>query len=119
MAGRWGRGTPSLKKEKDGATLEVLRGACFGRAAFIAPAFVPRLTVVLPTTPLVKVSRRNTSYPWTGLPIKPVLVGTHVCCLLRDRRRATLFLLCTVETETKLVRPWETPSKYYNYDPSA
>ena len=34
-------------------------------------------------------------YPWTGLPIKSVLVGTHVCCLLRDRRRAALFLSCT------------------------
>ena len=40
---------------------------------------------------------------------KPVLVCTHVCCLLRDRTRAALVLLCTVETEIKLVRLWETP----------
>ena len=34
-------------------------------------------------------------YLWTSLPIKLVLVGSHVRCLLRDRRRAPLFLPCT------------------------
>lgn len=27
---------------------------------------------------------RNISCPWTGLPIKPLLVGAHVCYLLGD-----------------------------------
>ena len=33
-----------------------------------------------PKTPLVKIMdrERDTLYPWAGLPIKPVLVGTHV-----------------------------------------
>ena len=44
----------------------------------------------------VNISRRDTLYPWTGLPINSVLAGTHMCCLLRDkRRRADLFLSCT------------------------
>ena len=34
---------------------------------------------------------RGTLYFWTGLSIKSVLVGTHVCCLLRYRRRAALY----------------------------
>ena len=80
---------------------------------------------VLPTTPLVRISRRDTLYPWTGLPIKSVAVGTYVCCLLRGIIIITLFLSYTVQTETKLVRLWktpgfhlDTPSKYYKYDPS-
>ena len=51
----------------------------------------------------------DTLYPWTGLLIKPGLVGTHVCCLLRDRRRAALSLSCTTETETTLMPLWKTP----------
>ena len=35
---------------------------------------------------------RGTLYPWTGLPIQSVLAGTHVCCLVRDRKRAALAL---------------------------
>ena len=54
-------------------------------------------------------SLRDTLYPWTGLPIKSVLVGTHVRCLLRDRRRAVLFHSCTEETETRLVSLWKIP----------
>ena len=50
----------------------------------------------------------DTLYPWTGLLSKFVLVGTHVCRLLRDRSRAALFLSCTLETETKLVPLWKT-----------
>ena len=55
---------------------------------------------------------RETLHPWTSLPIKSVLVGIHVCCLLRDRRRADLFLSYKVETEAKLrVRLWKAPPK--------
>ena len=43
---------------------------------------------------VVKICTRDTLYPSTGLPTKSGLVGTHVCCLLRDRRRAALFLSC-------------------------
>ena len=58
----------------------------------------------------IKISRRrDTLYPWAGLPIKSVLVGTHVRGLHRDRRQAALFRSCKVETETKLVRLWKTP----------
>ena len=46
---------------------------------------------------------RDTLYPWTGLLIRPILVGTHVCCLLRDIRRASLFLSCTRRLRTNLV----------------
>ena len=52
----------------------------------------------------VEISRRDTLYPRIGLPIKSVLVCTQVSCLLRDRRRAVLFIWCTAETEIKLVR---------------
>ena len=60
---------------------------------------------------------RDTLYSWTGLPIKSVLVGAHVCCLLRDRRRAVLFLSCTPRLRAKLVPRWwfsiqDTPIKY-------
>ena len=61
----------------------------------------------------------------TGLPIKSALVGTHVCCLLRDRRGAALFLSCTWRFRAKLVPRWKslwfsiyTPPKYYKYDPN-
>ena len=40
-------------------------------------------------------------YPWAGLPTKPALVGTRVCCLLRDRGRAALFLSCAETEEGK------------------
>ena len=33
-------------------------------------------------------------YPRIGLPTKPAHVGTHVCCLLRDRRKAASFVSC-------------------------
>ena len=55
----------------------------------------------------VMIRGRGTSYPWTGLPIKSVLVGTHVRCLLGDRRRASLFLSCTQRLRAKLVPRWE------------
>ena len=42
-----------------------------------------------------KIRGRDNLYPWTGVPIKSVIVGTHVCCSPRDRRRAALFLSCT------------------------
>ena len=38
--------------------------------------------------------------PWTGLPIKSVLVGTHVCCLLR--RRAVFSFRARGETESQI-----------------
>ena len=42
-------------------------------------------------------------YPLTGLPIEQARVGTHVCCLLRDKRRITLFLSCTWRLRVRLV----------------
>ena len=50
--------------------------------------------LVLPSTPLVKIKVGTLLYPLSGLPIKQVPVGIHVCCLLRGRRRAALFLSC-------------------------
>ena len=45
---------------------------------------------------------RDTWYSWTDLPIKSVLVGTHVSCLLRDGK--LFFLLsCTRRLKAKLV----------------
>ena len=53
-------------------------------------------------------------------------VGTHVCCLLRDRRRAALlFLSCSVESESQarvslgkpLVSHLRYAFQYYKYDP--
>ena len=50
---------------------------------------------------------REILYPWTGLPIKPVLVGTHfVACLEIEEQ---LYLSYTTETETTLVPLWITP----------
>ena len=43
----------------------------------------------------VKIRGRDTLYAWTGSPIKSVLVGAHVCCFLRDKRRPAVFLPCT------------------------
>ena len=51
---------------------------------------------------------RDSLHPWTGLLIKSVLVGTHGCCLLRDRRRAA-FPFVHEETETTLVPRWGNP----------
>ena len=53
--------------------------------------------------PLVKIRDRDTLYPWTGLPMKSVLVGTHVCCLLRDRKRAALSFRARWSLRAKLV----------------
>ena len=50
-------------------------------------------------------------YPWTGLPTMTVLVGTLVCCLLRDRRRAALFLSCA----GRLSALWETLVPHLRY----
>ena len=54
----------------------------------------------------VKICRRGTLYPWTGFPGKSVLV----CRLLRDKERAALFHLCTMEARDKprafLENPW-------------
>ena len=62
-----------------------------------------------PKTPLVMVRACGTlCISGQVCLIKSVLVGTHVCCLLRDGRRAALFLSCTLETETKLVPLWKT-----------
>ena len=52
---------------------------------------------------------QDTLYSWTSLPIKPILVGTHLCCLLRNRKRAALFLSCTRRLKVKLVPRWESP----------
>ena len=49
----------------------------------------------------------DTLYPWTGLPTKPVLVGTHVFCLLRYIRKTALFLSCMAGLRAKLVPRWE------------
>ena len=52
---------------------------------------------------------RDTLHPWPGLPIISVVVGTHVCCLLRDRRRTAIFLSRTRRLRAKLVPRWENP----------
>ena len=46
---------------------------------------------------------RDTLYPRIGWPIKPVLVGTHVCCLPGDRTGAALFFSRTGRLRAKLV----------------
>ena len=56
-----------------------------------------------PTTPLVMIKIGTLLCRRTGLPIKPVLVGPHTHCLLRDRRRAALFLSRTRRLGAKLV----------------
>ena len=43
------------------------------------------------------------------MPIKSVLLGTHVCCLLRDIIGAVLFLSCTWVLRAKLVPRWGNP----------
>ena len=48
--------------------------------------------VWLMRTWLLKSSKRDTMYPWTGLLIKSVLVGTPVCC----------FLIIEIEEEDQL-----------------
>ena len=60
----------------------------------------------------VQISWRDTWYPWTDLLTKSVLVGTHVCCLLSDRRKSSFIPFVHGETKTKLVRLWKTPGVF-------
>ena len=43
------------------------------------------------------------------MPVKSVLVGTHVCCLLRDGKIAALFLSCTRGQRAELELAGKTP----------
>ena len=73
---------------------------------------------------LLRSAGRGTLYPWTQvcLPIKSVLVGTHVRCeekqLYSFRARGD-----RGQARASLEKPWfstyDTPSKHYKYDPSA
>ena len=38
-----------------------------------------------------------------------IIVGTHVCCLLRDRKKTALFLSCTRRLRARFVPRWENP----------
>ena len=42
-------------------------------------------------TARVKIKGRDTLYPWTGLPIESVLVGTHVCFVCVEIKKEQLY----------------------------
>ena len=85
--------------------------------------FVCRFCKYYPSTDVLLLLRpsqgRDTLYPWIGLPIiKSVLIGTHVCCLLRAKTRAALFLSCTRRLRAKLV-PRGGNSWFFIYNTNA
>ena len=60
------------------------------------------------------------------MPIKSVLVGTHVCSLLKRQNNISFITFVHAETESQaraslgktLVSICDTPPKYYKYDPN-
>ena len=63
-------------------------------------------SIVLLHVAFVLIRGRGILYPWTGLPTKSVLAGTHVCCL---RQKSNFIPFVHAETKTKFVPLLKTP----------